>query len=145
MLTDARWAALAPLVEACRPPAKVPPRQLRRTLDAIVWRHRNGATWRAIPTSLGPWWMAAQLFIRWSRLGVWQRLLELARARGVELGMVFLDGTTVRAHAKAAGARKKGIRQRSATRARPSAARAAASARRPASSPTGAAGPSPSP
>jgi hypothetical protein len=31
--------------------------------------------------------------------------------------MAFLDGTTIRAHAKAAGARKKRIRQRSATRA----------------------------
>ena len=42
--------------------------------------------------------MAAQTFIRWSRLGVWERLLDLAQARGVTLGMVFLDGTNVRAH-----------------------------------------------
>src|SRR4051812_9730539 len=33
-----------------------------------------------------------QLFIRWSRLGAWQRLLGLAQARGVELGLVLLDG-----------------------------------------------------
>jgi hypothetical protein len=52
--------------------------------------------------------MAAQLFIRWSRLGVWQRLLELTRAHSVELGMAFLDGTAIRTHAKAAGARKRG-------------------------------------
>ena len=52
--------------------------------------------------------MAAQTFIRWSRLGVWERLLILAQERGVQLGLTFLDGTCVRAHQKAAGAAAKG-------------------------------------
>ena len=77
-LTDEQWAVLEPLVEACRPHAKVPPQHLRRTTDAILWRHDNGAKWRALPEAEGPWWMAAQTFIRWSRLGVWERLLILA-------------------------------------------------------------------
>jgi hypothetical protein len=38
---------------------------------------------------------------------VWERLLGLAQERDVELGMAFLDGTAIRAHAKAAGAPKK--------------------------------------
>src|SRR5947209_8165492 len=107
VLTDERWAALAPLLEACRPKGKTPPRDLRRTVEAIVWRHENGARWRAVPAELGPWWRAAQLFIRWAKLGAWQRLLEAAQARGVQLGMAFLDGTSIRAHHKAAGAPKK--------------------------------------
>ncbi len=108
MLTDVQWTMLEPLVEACRPHAKVPPSHLRRTMSAILWRHENGAKWRALPAELGPWWMAAQTFIRWARLGVWERLLSLVQERGVQLGMTFLDGTTVRAHQKAAGARRKG-------------------------------------
>ena len=53
--------------------------------------------------------MAAQTFIRWSHHGVWERLLELAQQReGLQLGMAFLDGTTIRAHQKAAGAAKQG-------------------------------------
>jgi transposase len=132
VLTDERWAALAPLLEACRPKGKTPPRDLRRTVEAIVWRHANGAKWRAVPAELGPWWRAAQLFIRWSKLGVWQRLLEAAQARGVELGMAFLDGTSIRAHHKAAGAPKKGGPRSNGTAARRSAARAAGSAPRPA-------------
>jgi transposase len=108
MLTDAQWTMLEPLVEACRPHAKVPPSHLRRTVSAILWRHENGAKWRALPSDLGPWWMAAQTFIRWARLGVWERLLNLVQERGVQLGMTFLDGTNVRAHQKAAGARRKG-------------------------------------
>ena len=104
---------------------KTPPRDLRRTIGAIVWRHVNGATWRAIPAEHGPWWRAAQLFIRWAGLGVWPRLLEAAQARGVELGMAFLDGTSVRAHPKAAGAPKTAATSRNGTGARRSAALAA--------------------
>lgn len=123
------------MIEAVRPAAKTPPQDLRQTITAIVWRHRNGTSWRSIPAELGPWWRAAQLFIRWSKLGVWERLLELAQSRGIALGMTFLDGTSIRAHAKAAGAKKGGSTARSATGARRSAARAAAMAPRRACSP----------
>jgi transposase len=132
VLTDERWAVLEPLVEACRPPAKVPPRELRRTISAILWRHQNGAKWRSIPAELGPWWMAAQTFIRWSRLGVWERMLAMARERGAALGMAFIDGTSVRAHQKAAGAAKKARHRRSGTRVRRLGALVGATAPRPA-------------
>ena len=112
-LTDAQWTLLAPLIEQCRPPAKVPPSDLRRTVEAILWRHNNGAKWRSVPVELGPWWRAAQIFIRWSRLGVWERLLALVQERGVKLGLTFLDGTNIRAQHKAAGASRKGHLQRS--------------------------------
>jgi hypothetical protein len=42
------------------------------------------------------------------RLGVWEQLLSLVQERGVQRGMVFLDGTSVRAHQKAAGAVRRG-------------------------------------
>ena len=118
MLTDTQWARLEPLIEICRPKGKTPPQDLRRTLSAILWRHQNGAKWRSIPPDLGPWSRAAQTFIRWARLGVWERLLGLAQERGVQLGMTFLDGTSIRAHQKAAGAARKGALKRSGTSVR---------------------------
>jgi transposase len=142
VLTDAQWAALEPLIEACRPRGKTQHHDLRRTIEAIIWRHDNGAKWRSIPADLGPWWMAAQTFNRWSHLGVWERLLEVAQEGGVELGMAFLDGTTIRAHQKAAGAARKGGRRQSGTSGKRSGARAAATARRPVSSLTAAGVPS---
>src|SRR6187455_568832 len=108
VLTDARWAELEPLIDEVRPHCKVPHANLRETIEAILWRHQNGAKWRSIPGELGPWWKAAQTFIRWAHLGVWERLLLLAQERGVQLGMTFLDGTSIRAHHKAAGAEKRG-------------------------------------
>src|SRR3954469_24538941 len=86
VLTDERWAAPAPLLEACRPRGKTPPRDLRRTVDAIVWRHANGAKWRAIPAELGPWWRGGQLFIPWARVrggAGGPALHPLVQARGV--------------------------------------------------------------
>ena len=113
--SDDTWAVLGPLIEDVRPHGKTPPKDLRRTIAAIFWRHQNGAKWRSVPEAFGPWWLAAQLFIRWARFGVWERLLELAQQRGVELGMVFIDGTNIRAHHKAAGAEKKGPTAQSET------------------------------
>ena len=132
MLTNAQWAMLEPLIEACRPKGKTAPRDLRRTISAILWRHQNGAKWRSVPAELGPWSRAAQTFIRWARLGVWERLLGLTQGRGVERGMTFLDGTSIRAHQKAAGAAVKTPLRRNGARVRRLAALVAAMAPRPA-------------
>src|ERR1700748_463195 len=92
VLTDAQWAEMAPLIEPCRPPHKTEPNTRGRTIEAIIWRHENGAKWRSIPPHLGPWWMAAQTFIGWSHHGAWERLLELAQQRdGIKRGMTFLE------------------------------------------------------
>jgi transposase len=132
VFTDEAWAIWAPLIEEVRPCGKTPPKDLRRTISAIFWRHQNGAKWRGIPAELGPWWLAAQLFIRWAKLGVWERLLDLAQRRGVALGMTFIDGTNIRAHHKAAGAKKGEPMARSEMCARRLAALAAATAPKPA-------------
>ena len=84
---------------------------------------RNGARSR-LNWARGGW--QRSVFGRWARLGAWERLLELAQQRGgVEAGMAFLDGTSIRAHHKAAGAAKKGEPQQSATCGRRSVGRAA--------------------
>ena len=126
VFTDAQWSAMEPLIEAVRPQTGRELSNLRRTFEAIVWRMQNGAKWRAIPAELGPWWMAAQTFLRWSKLGVWERLFEAAKAANwPELGMVFMDATIIRAHQKAAGAGQGGTPARRLAEAR------AASAPRP--------------
>ena len=131
VLSDVQWTRLSPLIEAVRPHGKTEPHALRRTVEAIIWRHNNGAKWRAVPVELGPWWMAAQCHNRWFHLGVWDRLLDLAREQGgARLGMTFLDGSNIRAHRSAAGAAEKGEPAPSGMAARRSGVRAAAGARR---------------
>ncbi len=107
--TDKTRAVWELLIEAVRPQGTTSPHDLRHTMVAIFWPHENGAKWRSIPAERDRWWRAAQLFIRWAKLGVWERLLALVQGQqGVALGMTFLDGTNIRAHHKAAGAPKKG-------------------------------------
>src|SRR3954463_1593612 len=102
VLTDAQWAELAPLIEQCRPPHKTEHKNLRRTIEAIIWRHENGAKWRSIPPHLGACCRAGQAFIRWRDHGVGEHLREQAQeGGGLKLGMAFVDGTTIRARKKA--------------------------------------------
>jgi len=54
VLTDRQWAVLAPLIEACRPHRKTQHHDLRRTIEAIIWRCQNGAKWRSLPSEFGP-------------------------------------------------------------------------------------------
>ena len=80
-------------------------------VEAICWRLRTGAPWRDLPERYGPW---QSVYTRWRRgqtSGVWDRALAAlqtaADARGrLDWSLHFLDGTTIRAHAHAAGAKK---------------------------------------
>ena len=90
-----QWAVLDPLIEAVRPSTKVPKRHLRRTVSAIVWWHDNGAKWRVVPAELGPWWDGRPdlhlLVAAWG-LGA---PADAGQEQGVQLGMTFLDGTSI--------------------------------------------------
>ena len=110
MLTDAQWMRLEPLVEVCRPKGKTPsaPRHGICTIEAIVWRQQNGAKWRAVPTSLGPGGWRRRRLSAGRAWACGSGCSSLPRARG-PTGMTFLDGTSIRAHQKAAGPLKKGL------------------------------------
>ncbi|NHN86617.1 transposase [Acetobacter musti] len=95
VFSDEAWSVWKTLIEEVRPNGRTPPRNLRRTISAIFWRHQNGAKWRTLPPELGPWWIAAQLFIRWSKLGVWQCIFDKVKDGDQAQGMIFLDGTTI--------------------------------------------------
>ena len=89
VLSDAQGGELWPLIEGRRPRGQTPPRDLRRTVEAILWRHQNGAKWRASPADLGPWWRAAQTLMRWAEHGVWGRLPQRVQERGIALGLTW--------------------------------------------------------
>lgn len=55
MMSDVQWTVLEPVMEARPKTAKHRPRSFRRMISAILYRHRNGAKWRAVSDELGPW------------------------------------------------------------------------------------------
>lgn len=115
-LTDAQWAALAPLLPA--PPVRGrPPKWTRRQLiDGIRWRIRIGSPWRDVPAEYAPWQTIYGLFRRWQRDGTWDTILAalqtLADATDRIDWDVSIDSTTSRAHQHAAGARRDGHLQK---------------------------------
>ena len=113
-LTDAQWTRIAPLL---------PPRKAgrvrqddRRLINGILWKLATGVPWRDLPERYGPWATVYTRFRRWTKAGVWDRLLAAVPQQADAAGQLdwelhFVDGTVIRAHQHAAGA-KGGTRRR---------------------------------
>ncbi len=80
-LTDAQWAILEPLLP--RPKTLGRPRKngLRQVLNAILYRNRNGCTWRALPHDFPPWRAVYNDCIRWRDDGTWATLNDALRGQ----------------------------------------------------------------
>jgi len=77
----------------------------RLFVEAVLWLARTGAPWRDLPESFGNWNSVFVRFSRWSKDGVWDRLVT-AMADDPDFEYVMIASTIVRAHQHAAG--KKG-------------------------------------
>jgi transposase len=109
-LTDAQWAALEPLLPPQRPATGRPNNDHRQVVEAMIWPARTGASWRDLPSQYGSWKTVASRFYRWRRNGIFQRLLAEVHRRADTSGELdwlchSVDGSVVRAHQHAAGAR----------------------------------------
>jgi putative transposase len=81
----------------------------RRVLSGILFVIRNGLRWRDAPGDYGPHKTLYNRFIRWSRLGVFNRILAELAAQGGETDNLMIDATHLKAHRTAASLLKKGL------------------------------------
>ena len=103
-LSDAEWAFFEPFVIERGPKRGRPPADHRRVLDAIFWIAGTGSPWRDLPEEAGKWSSVYRQFLRWTRSGLWDVLLEaLAESRAAPDSVQMIDSTIVRAHQHAAG------------------------------------------
>ncbi|MBY6241484.1 transposase [Methylosinus sp. Sm6] len=77
-LDDDEWTLLAPLVIETGPKRGRPPRDHRRVLDGIFWIAGNNAPWRELPARYGNWSSVYRQFLRWSRLGLFEQMIDAA-------------------------------------------------------------------
>ena len=108
-----QWRCLGPHLPPEKPLTGRPNASHRRILNGILWILRTGAPWRDLPGRYGPVGTVSSRFYRWRGSGVWDRVLSAlqaeADARGeVDWNLHFVDGTIIRAHQHAAGARRDG-------------------------------------
>ena len=81
----------------------------RRVISGIVFVIRNGLRWRDVPPDYGPHKTIYNRFVRWSRLGVFNKIFaELARKAG-KPSRLMIDATHLKAHRTAASLLKKGL------------------------------------
>ena len=81
----------------------------RRVLSGILFVIRNGLRWRDAPAGYGPHKTIYNRFIRWSRLGVFNRILAELAAQGGQTDSLMIDATHLKAHRTAASLLKKGL------------------------------------
>jgi transposase len=105
LLTDEQWAFFEPFVIETGALSGRPPRDHRRTLDAVFWIARTGAPWRDLPEELGNWNSVHRQYRRWTTGGLWDLMLEALAEGGGNAAVQMVDSTVIRARHCAAGAR----------------------------------------
>lgn len=109
-LTNEQWAGLSPLLPPQKPAIGRPALDHWKVIDGILWVPKSGGAWRDLPECYGNWKTLSSRFYRWTKADVWAQVLtalqEQADRRGdVDWRVHMIDGTIVRAHQSAAGAK----------------------------------------
>ena len=93
----------------------------QRVLNGIIFIIRNGLRWRDAPLDYGPHKTLYNRWFRWSRMGVFARILQELVSQDVETEMIMIDveqlvrhrsenrlRAHLKAHRTASNLRKKG-------------------------------------
>jgi putative transposase len=81
----------------------------RRIVSDIIFVIRNGLRWRDAPREYGPHKTIYNRFVRWSRLGVFNRIFAELAAKGCKPDQLMIDATHLKADRTAVSLLKKGL------------------------------------
>jgi len=105
-LSDAQMEEIAPYFPLSH---GVPRVDDRRIVSGIIFVIRNGLRWRDAPKDYGPHKTIYNRFIRWSRMGVFDKIFAALAAKGGKPNQLMIDATHLKAHRTAASLLKKGL------------------------------------
>ncbi len=80
----------------------------RRVVSGIIYVIRNGLQWKDAPKSYGPHKTLYNRFVRWSLLGVFDRIFTALATEGAKPERIMIDATHLKAHRTAASLAQKG-------------------------------------
>jgi len=114
LLTDDLWATVEAQLAGLKSKRGAPPDLPDRDfVEAVLYLARTGLPWRDLPQRFGHWAAVYMRFRRWLTRGIWAGLLkQLSGTALARVKVLFVDSTVIRAHAHAAGARKKAVARR---------------------------------
>lgn len=81
----------------------------RRVTSGIIHVIRNGLRWRDAPAEYGSYKTLYNRFVRWSRLGVFNRIFEELARNGRKPDRIMIDVAHLKAHPTAKSLLKKGL------------------------------------
>ena len=90
-------------------PHGVPRVDDRKVVSGIIHVLRGGLRWRDAPADYGPHKTLYNRFVRWSRLGVFNRIFADLAGRAGAPERLMIDSTHLKAHRTAASLLKKGL------------------------------------
>ncbi len=106
MLSRGQMRRIEPLFPRSR---GLPPMADPRVISGIVYVIRHGLQWKDAPRGYGPHKTLYNRFVRWSRLGVFERIFAALAAEGGPPERLMIDATHLKAHRTAASLLKKGL------------------------------------
>jgi len=81
----------------------------RRIVSAIVFVIKNGLRWRDAPREYRPHKTIYNRFVRWSRLGLFNKIFAGLARKGGKPERIMIDATHLKAHRTAASLLTKGL------------------------------------
>ena len=114
-LTDSEWKVIRRFLPAERTgkPGR-PWKSHRQVINGIVFVLRSGIAWPDLPAEFGKYKTVYNRFRRWVKCGLWLKIVKslidrLLKGGRIDFDLWCVDGTVIRAHRVAAGARKGGV------------------------------------
>jgi len=80
-----------------------------RVVSGIIYVIKNGLQWKDAPREYGPHKTLYNRFIRWSRLGVFDKIFTALVEKNGSSERLMIDATHLKAHRTAASLLKKGL------------------------------------
>ena len=104
VLDDAQWERIAPLLPGKEGDPGRSGHDNRLFVEAVLWVVRTGAPWRDLPACFGKWSSVWKRFRRWALNGVFETVFE-ELSGDPDFEYALIDGTIVKAHRHATGAK----------------------------------------
>lgn len=105
-LSDRQFARMRPYFPLAHGAPRVDD---HRVISGIVFVIKNGLRWRDAPAQYGPHKTLYNRFVRWSRLGVFDRIFSGLAAEEDAPDTLMIDATHLKAHRTASSLAKKGM------------------------------------
>ena len=106
LLTTAQMRRLSPHFPLSHGIARVDD---RRVLSGIIYVIRNGLQWRDAPAAYGPHKTLYNRFVRWSRMGVFDRIFAALSAEGGPPERLMIDSTHLKGKRPPSTALRRGV------------------------------------